>query len=998
MRRPVLRPSRQRRGDQDFRPEPHHRTRRRIRTRWLAAGVVAVAGAALALWIQQPANASSTTYQAESASLSGGAVAQSDHAGYTGSGFVGGYTDANKGSAATTFPVTAASATSYTLTLRYANGTTQTKTISLYVDGSKVRQVSLAATANWDSWATEVETVSLAAGTRSIAYKFDSTDSGNVNLDSLTVADVSAPPPGTYEAESAALSGGATVATDHSGFTGTGFVAGYTDGNKGNAQTQFTVPASYAGAGSVVLRYANGTGATMTLSLYVNGARTGQVSLPATANWDTWGTVSSSVTLNAGSNTIAYRFDSTDSGNVNLDNIAVTGAASPTPSASTPPPSGTSYEAETGFFSGGPSVATATSGYSGTGYLTGFTGVGARLIRTVNVSTAGNATVTLRYNNATGATRTLSGYANGLRVGQLSLPAGSGWLTATQTMSLRAGLNIVGYSYDSGDSGSVALDQVTVSTGVALATRGATLPYTEYEAEAGSTNGTVLAASRTYGTLAAEASGRRAVQLTATGQYVQWTLTAATNSILIRYSIPDSSDGAGLTAPIALYANGSKVQDITLTSKYSWTYGAYPYTGNPADGSPHHFYDESRALIGNWAAGTVLKLQKDASSSAPSYTIDLIDTEQVAAAFTMPANYLPVTSYGATANDGSNDTGAFTSAIAAAQSQGKGVWIPAGTFNLTSQLNIAGVPIRGAGPWYSFLQGAGGLGGLNATGSNTIVADFTIDNAATYRNDCCTNPGLEGNFGSGSLVYDVWMDHDKVGMWPNSGTNGLYIVGVRIRDQWADGLNLHADVHDSRVDNSSIRNTGDDALAMFSEGTAVTGCSFTFNTISDPMLANGIGIYGGTNNTVADNLISDIVVNGSGITVSTWFGIGFSGTTLVTRNTLTRTGSHQKDWGSDIGAIWVYANVYNITSPVTISYNTVNDSSYQAILLSYGMQITNLVLDHDTITGAGTWGIDLYNVTGSMTASYVTVSGAGSGGLNNPGGYTINRGAGNSGW
>ena len=41
-------------------------------------------------------------------------------------------------------------------------------------------------------------------------------------------------------------------------------------------------------------------------------------------------------------------------------------------------------------------------------------------------------------------------------------------------------------------------------------------------------------------------------------------------------------------------------------------YGAYPYTNNPADGSAHRFYDESRTLIGDWPAGTVLKLQKDA--------------------------------------------------------------------------------------------------------------------------------------------------------------------------------------------------------------------------------------------------------------------------------------------------------------------------------------------------------------------------------------------------
>src|SRR5689334_925965 len=122
----------------------------------------------------------------------------------------------------------------------------------------------------------------------------------------------------TYEAESAALAGGTAVATDHSGYTGSGFVGGYTDGNKGNARTTFTVIAS-AGASTVAVRYANGTTAQMTLSLYVNGAKLKQVALPATANWDTWATETETVTLNSGSNTLSYRFDTTDSGNVNLD-------------------------------------------------------------------------------------------------------------------------------------------------------------------------------------------------------------------------------------------------------------------------------------------------------------------------------------------------------------------------------------------------------------------------------------------------------------------------------------------------------------------------------------------------------------------------------------------------------------------------------------------------------------------------------------------------------
>ena len=391
------------------------------------------------------------------------------------------------------------------------------------------------------------------------------------------------------EAENAVLSGGAVVQTEHPGYTGSGFVGGYTDGNKGNASTSFSVSSPKAGSGTVTLRYANGTGVAMTLSLYAGGSKVRQISLPATANWDTWGTAAEAVPVVAGANTIAYKFDTTDSGNVNLDNITV---ATPTD----PPPSG-GAALEGSFLSGGTTVGTSTAGYAGTGYVTGFTSVGARAIRTVNVVAAGNAATTLRYSNSSGSTKTLSVYANGVKSGQVSLPATSGWATVQQTLSLRAGLNLIGYQYDSGDSGNVSLDDLAVAGSADLATRGATVPYTEYEAESSSTNGVVIGPDRTYRTVASESSGRRAVRLDNAGKYTQFTLTKPANSLVVRYSIPDNAAGTGITAPLGVYVGGSKVKDLTLTSAYSWVYGNYPFPNDPGLGGGHRFYDEVRSTF-----------------------------------------------------------------------------------------------------------------------------------------------------------------------------------------------------------------------------------------------------------------------------------------------------------------------------------------------------------------------------------------------------------------
>ena len=54
-------------------------------------------------------------------------------------------------------------------------------------------------------------------------------------------------------------------------------------------------------------------------------------------------------------------------------------------------------------------------------------------------------------------------------------------------------------------------------------------------------------------TLAAEAVGRTAVTLNGAGQYVQFTLARPANAVDLRYSIPDSADGTGLTTPLQVF-------------------------------------------------------------------------------------------------------------------------------------------------------------------------------------------------------------------------------------------------------------------------------------------------------------------------------------------------------------------------------------------------------------------------------------------------------------
>ncbi len=210
--------------------------------------------------------------------------------------------------------------------------------------------------------------------------------------------------------------------------------------------------------------------------------------------------------------------------------------------------------------------------------------------------------------------------------------------------------------------------------------RGAAAPFTSYEAEDGKYQGELLQADaiRTFGHTdhAAESSGRKSVKLTAPGQYVEITSTVPTNSIVVRNSIPDAPGGGGTDATLSLYVDNVFVQKLNLTSQYSWPYGTTDQpeglTQTP-QADARRLFDETHALLPtNYPAGTKLRLQRDSGDTAASYTIDLIDLEQVAPPKAKPVECTSITDFGAVPDDGKDDTAAIQAAVTADQNGSPG--------------------------------------------------------------------------------------------------------------------------------------------------------------------------------------------------------------------------------------------------------------------------------------------------------------------------------------
>ncbi|MCF3129402.1 discoidin domain-containing protein [Streptomyces olivochromogenes] len=530
----------------------------------------------------------------------------------------------------------------------------------------------------------------------------------------------------------------------------------------------------------------------------------------------------------------------------------------------------------------------------------------------------------------------------------------------------------------------------------AHAAAGASLPLTSVEAESAATTGTKIGPDYTQGTLASEASGRQAVRLTA-GQRVEFTVPRAANAVNVAYSVPDGQSGS-----LDVYVNGTRLaKTLPVTSKYS-----YIDTGWIPGAKTHHFFDNARLLLGqNVQPGDRIALQ----ATGTQVTVDVADFEQVAGAAGQPAGSVSVTSKGADPSGQGDSTQAFRDAIAAAQ--GGVVWIPPGDYRLTSSLSgVQNVTLQGAGSWYSVVHTSRFIDQSGSSG-NVRIKDFAVIGEVTERVDSNPDNFVNGLLGPNSSVSGMWIQHLKCGFWLMGNNDNLVVENNRILDTTADGLNLNGTARGVRVRNNFLRNQGDDSLAMWSLYAPDTDSSFENNTVSQPNLANGIAIYGGTDIAVRNNLVSDTNALGSGIAISNQKFLDpfnpLSGTITVDGNTLVRAGAMNPNWNHPMGALRVDSYDSAINATVNITNTTITDSPYSAFEFvsggGHGYRVGNVTVDGATVRSTGTVVVQA-EAQGAATFRNVTAGGVGAAGIYNcpypsgSGAFTLTDGGGNSGW
>ena len=283
---------------------------------------------------------------------------------------------------------------------------------------------------------------------------------------------------------------------------------------------------------------------------------------------------------------------------------------------------------------------------------------------------------------------------------------------------------------------------------------------------------------------------------------------------------------------------------------------------------------------------------------------------------------------------------------------------------------ISNITITGAGIWYTNIQftsanqASGGIS-LRVTGSIDFSNMYLNSKLRSRYNQNAIYKCFMDDFGTNSRIHDIWEDHFECGFWvadyahtPVTTTDGLLIENCRIRNNLADGVNFCQGTSNSSIYNCSLRNNGDDALAMWPDSTQgapmETNNSFMNNTIENNWRAAGIAIFGGSGHKAQYNYIKDSFM-GSGIRMNTTFpGYHFDNNTGVTISdtTIIGCGSSHDCYNGEVGAIELEANNTAIKN-ITFSNIDIINTQRDAIQIGFGGGFQNILFQNININGTG---------------------------------------------
>jgi endoglucanase len=230
------------------------------------------------------------------------------------------------------YAVNVANAGTYTVDFRVATPNTGTQFQVRKQDGTVLYTVNVPNTGGYQSWQTVSAVINLPQGQQTLRiYTNNAAGGWNINWMNFSTATASiptpTPPPSTsihVEAESFTSQSG--IQTEQTQDAGGGQNVGWQDNND---WMDYSVNVASAGTYTVNFRVASGASGGSFQLRNSSGTSLATVNFPNTGGWQTWQTISASVTLPAGQQTLRiYTVNSGGGWNINWFDILTQGSTS----------------------------------------------------------------------------------------------------------------------------------------------------------------------------------------------------------------------------------------------------------------------------------------------------------------------------------------------------------------------------------------------------------------------------------------------------------------------------------------------------------------------------------------------------------------------------------------------------------------------------------------------------------------------------------------------
>ncbi len=237
-----------------------------------------------------------------------------------------------------------------------------------------------------------------------------------------------------------------------------------------------------------------------------------------------------------------------------------------------------------------------------------------------------------------------------------------------------------------------------------------------------------------------------------------------------------------------------------------------------------------------------------------------------------PGAYVPddhslsILDFGAVAGDSQPDDAAIKAAIQHAKVEGKDVYVPAGNFELSDILTVDGVTLKGENKAQTILTSTNpDQGSIDLIGSSPAIRNLThVYSSVSERDGNNEKNSISVKNATNFVVDNINVQKaSTAGIYVTDSVGGT-ITNNTVQNTQADGIHMTGDSSDITVQYNTVKQVGDDTIAVVSYGKSdksdgdkgqTNNIRILNNDVGYDSNARGISVVGGRDVRIEGNHI-----------------------------------------------------------------------------------------------------------------------------------------------